>query len=90
MLRVSLSSADDVAFLRMIWTLNALQTGRGDVAARFLSAFPPEAATDGILGSQAVYPWELETLVNEFLVAPESLFRSFNCRNWNAIGNLVN
>jgi hypothetical protein len=45
----SLAAADDIAFLRMIWTLNALQTNRAEVAARFLNGFPPEAATAGII-----------------------------------------
>lgn len=74
----------------MIWTLNALQTGRADVAGRFLNGYPPEAATEGILGPHAIYPWELETLVNEYIAAPPNAFRSFNCRNWKAIGSLVN
>lgn len=74
----------------MIWTLNALQTGRAEAADRFLNGFPPEAATAGILGPHAIYPWELETLVNEFLIAQGNLYRTFDCRNWNAIGGLVN
>jgi hypothetical protein len=85
-----LSAADDIVFLRMLWTLNALQTGRAAEAGRFLNGYPPDAATEGILGPHAIYPWELETLANELLTAPKSIFQTFDCRNWNAIGDLVN
>ncbi|WP_294271803.1 hypothetical protein [uncultured Sphingomonas sp.] len=85
-----LSQADDEAFLRMLWTLNALQSGREDVARRFLNGYPPDAATDGILGPHAIYPWELETLANELLTTEKGPYRIFNCRDWNAIGSLVN
>jgi len=85
-----LSTADDIAFLRMLWTLNALQTGRAAEAERFLNGYPLDAATEGILGTHAIYPWELETLANELLMTPKSIFQTFNCRNWNVIGDLVN
>jgi hypothetical protein len=65
-----LATADDVLFLRMLWTLNALQSGRAEVARRFLDDYPPDAATEGILGPHAIYPWELETLANELLTTP--------------------
>lgn len=85
-----LSAADDVAFLRMLWAINALQTGRAAEAGRFLDGRPPDAATDGIFGPHAIYPWELETLANELLTTPKATFQTFNCRNWNALGDLVN
>lgn len=87
----TLSLADDALFLRMLWTLNALQTGREQEAARFLNGYPPDAATEGILGGSAIYPWELETLANELLTTPKHLhYRMFNCRSWNEIGALIN
>lgn len=89
-LSTSLSVAEDVAFLRMLWTLNALQTGRAAEAARFLDDYPPGAAMEGILGPHAIYPWELETLANELLTTPKANFLTFDCRNWNVIGDLVN
>lgn len=89
-LSTRLSAADDVAFLRMLWTLNALQTGRAGEAGRFLDGYPPDAATEGILGPRAIYPWELETLANELLTTPKRIFQTFDCRNWNVIGDLVN
>lgn len=86
----NLSAADDVAFLRMLWTLNALQTGRADEASRFLDCYPSDAASLGILGPHAIYPWELETLANELLTTPKVPFHTFNSRDWNSIGSLVN
>lgn len=89
-LKFRLASAPELAFLRMLWTLNALQTGRADDARRFLGPHPPEAETEGILGRHAIYPWELETLANEFLVTPQERYLYFPCSDWNAIGDLVN
>lgn len=89
-LATTLAQADDASFLRMLWTLNALQTGRVDEASRFLNGYPPEAATEGILGPHAIYPWELETLANELLTTTKGPCWLFNCRDWNAIGRLIN
>ena len=85
-----LSLADDASFLQLLWTLNALQTGRGEVARRFLGRFPLDAATEGILGSMAIFPWELETLTNELLTTPKHTFyRTIDCRSWNVASELI-
>lgn len=89
-LAARLASADDEAFLRMLWALNALQTGRADDARRFLGPHPPDAATQGILGPHPIYPWELETLANELLVTPKGFYRVFPDRDWNVITDLIN
>ena len=86
-----LSLADDQRFIRMVWALNALQTGRADVAGSYLAGVPADAATDGIHGPNAIYPWELETLVNEFLTTPKHpLYRTFECGRWSGCAGLVN
>lgn len=90
MLAATLGSADDVSFLRMLWTVNALQTGRAKEARRFLGSYPREVETVGILGPHAVYPWELETLANELLTTPKRMFRTFDRRDWNEIGAMIN
>lgn len=89
-LSASLSAADDIAFLRMLWALQSLQTGRVDEAGRFLNGYPREAATAGIVGSHAIYPWELETLANEVLTTQKGLYQTFDCRDWNSIASLLN
>lgn len=86
-----LGLADDETFLRMIWALNALQTGRADASRPFFRGVPIEAEQEGIVGKRAIYPWELETLANELLVTPKhSFYRMFDCRGWNAVAALVN
>lgn len=90
-LATTLSQADDASFLRMLWALNALQTGRVGEAARFLNGYPPDAAVEGIMGQYAIYPWELETLANELLTTPKHPHhRVLDCRSWNEIGGLIN
>lgn len=90
-LDIQLGLTDDEAFLRMVWALNALQTGRADVGRPYFRNAPPEAAKDGIGGKHSVYPWELETLVNELLVTPKHAHGPlFDCRDWSAIATLVN
>lgn len=94
-LRASLAErlglADDATFLGLIWALNALQTGRAEAGARYLSGFPADAAMDGVIGQNAIYPWELETLANELLAgAKNSRYRAFDCRSWNSAIALVN
>lgn len=57
----------------------------------FFGSVPDEAATDGILGSHAIYPWELETLANELLAFPTaSIFNLFDCQSWHDIADTVN
>lgn len=89
-LAARLASAEDATFLRTLWALNALQTGRAGDARRFLGPRPPDAETEGFLGPHAIYPWELETLVNELLVTPKSRYQVFPCHDWNTIGDVVN
>jgi hypothetical protein len=87
----TLSLADDTSFLGLLWSLNALQTGRADKASRFLDGFPPDAATEGILGPKAIFPWELETLANELLATPKhSYYRTIDCRSWSVASEIVN
>lgn len=90
-LGLALSLADDADFLRLLWSLNALQTGRADVASRFLRGYPPAAVGEGIIGKAAIYPWELETLANELLTTPKhQYYRTFNCRAWDEARAVVN
>lgn len=86
-----LSLADDTSFLGLLWSLNALQTGRAGEASRFLNGFPADAATEGIRGPKAIFPWELETLANELLTTPKHrYYRTINCRSWNVASEIVN
>ena len=86
-----LALADDELFITMLWSLNALQTGRGVRGREFFRSLPDGADTTGIQGNHAVYPWELETLGNELLSTPKHRFyRIFDARGWGEIAGLVN
>src|SRR4051812_6391537 len=57
--------ANDVAFLQMIWAVDALQSGREPVAKSYFSTYPPEAAAKSSIQSPfGIHRWELETLVD--------------------------
>jgi hypothetical protein len=52
--------------LRLVWSVHALQSGDGDKARRYLS-FPPSAEAARLGDPEYVFPWNLETIVNELL-----------------------
>lgn len=62
-----LARADDRGFLQLCWATRALQTGRVDTARRYID-FPEAAADPSLTSRLAIYPWYIETLVNELLV----------------------
>ncbi|SEL80157.1 hypothetical protein SAMN05216382_2676 [Sphingomonas palmae] len=77
--------------MALIWAVNALQTGRSDKALPFFRGVPAGAATEGIVGPHAVYPWELETLANELLTTPRrSRYTTFDAKGWPSVTALVN
>ena len=92
-LRELLASANDPAFFRMIWSVVAVQSGRPNKALPFLK-FPLEAATEDISSKFAIYPWKLETLVNELLATPKRPVRSkgptriLDCTKFAAVSRL--
>lgn len=91
-LRSRLALAEDEPFLRLIWALNAMQTGRADAARHlFRGGAPIGAESEGILGPHAIYPWELETIINELLTTPKhQLYRTFDSRSWQSATEVVN
>lgn len=81
-LRHALAITGDEAFLQMTWALDALQTGREDLAARTLR-FPEAAATKDIASPYAIHAWELETLVNQLLLTPKAFGpKTYLCDNF--------
>lgn len=75
----------------MTWSAWAIQNGHAEAARRYMD-FAPEA-TDGSAGAPLViYPWQLETLVNEAMVAPprpDPRRRELVTRHFSAIYRLV-
>ncbi|HEX8466267.1 MAG TPA: hypothetical protein VF620_00505 [Allosphingosinicella sp.] len=67
-----LSRADDIAALRLIWAVFQLQSGEGPKARTYIS-FPPSAEAARLGDPEYVYPWNLETLVNELLATPKAV-----------------
>jgi hypothetical protein len=89
-----LARADDEAFFRMVWAVDALQSARVD-AAKPLLQFPAEAATTEIDSKFAVHKFELETLINQLLVTPKLQLREgrnqvTDCRQFGACAQGVN
>jgi hypothetical protein len=88
--------AKDTAFLQMIWAVDALQSGREDVAKRYISTYPPEAAVKSSLQSRlGIHRWELETLVVQLFLVPKELTReegnlTLDCSEFESIRQTVN
>lgn len=89
-----LSRANDEDFFALVWGLDALQSGREDLAARILE-FPLEAATSDPGAPLAIHRWELESLMGQLLVTEKApvllgLNRQLNCRTFKSAQALVN
>ncbi|EIZ78346.1 hypothetical protein WSK_3091 [Novosphingobium sp. Rr 2-17] len=86
-----LSCADDEAFLLMVWGVNALQSGNpaggSDV---FPFGVPNEVITEDMSTGWSIYPWELETIANEILASPKSVYQSLACNRWETVPVIIN
>ena len=54
-----------------MWAVRALQSGREARGIRIIKDFPKEAATPDYRSEYAIFPWRIETLLNELLSADE-------------------
>ena len=88
--------ANDSAFLQMIWSVDALQSGREELAKRYISAYPKQAALDSSITSPfGVHRWELETLVVQLFLVPKELPREqgnlvLDCSKFESIRQTIN
>lgn len=78
-----------------LWAVHALQSRRVAQGRAMLKSFPPEAATSDLRSKFAIYPWRIETLINEMLAAPEgkatALDRTrFDPQHFGVIANISN
>lgn len=96
-LSADLRAADDEAFLRLIFAVDALQGGRANLAAPILRGKYPKAAVGASLPSAArIHEWELETLANEALSQPYRRHGfgfptvHLDCNNYDTIIQLTN
>lgn len=62
--------SNDIEFLQLVWATDALQSGRAEAAADFIT-FPPQAAISAIDGPLAIRRWELETLTIQLFLTPK-------------------
>ncbi|WP_324133289.1 hypothetical protein [Bosea sp. (in: a-proteobacteria)] len=65
-----LGTARDDAFFALCWATHAFQNGREEAASKHFS-FPPSAVGKVFECEWPIFPWSLETLLNELLVAPK-------------------
>jgi hypothetical protein len=93
-LRKLFSRASDPTFLQMVWAIDALRSGRPEIAASLLT-FPQQAADQSMGSRFAIHQWELETLLIQFFSTPreEPQLGStavFDCNNFESVAGLVN
>ena len=75
--------------MELIWAINALQSGRADVAARLIR-HPPEAVTVDFRSPYHLPLWALESVLVSLLSVPKSVFRNdgrnrvVDCRQFGA------
>ena len=69
-----LGRGDDVAVLRLVWAVYALQSGEGPRVRQHI-VHPPSAERARLGDPEYVYPWNLETIVNEALATPKAVRR---------------
>jgi hypothetical protein len=92
-LRKLFPRAADQSFLQMVWAIDALRSGRPEVAARLLTF--PKQVTDQSIGTRfAIHQWELETLLIQWLVTPKEDPKPgtravFDCSKFHSVVNLV-
>jgi hypothetical protein len=66
-----LSRTPTEQFFVLAWATNAIQSGRSHEAAGLIS-YPVAAATNDLTSPYAIFPWHIETLLNELLKTPKA------------------
>lgn len=89
-----LSHSNDEAYFQLVWAVDALQSDRVDLAARYIR-FPREAATSDMSSRYAIFKWDLETLLTQLLVVPKYQLRDgknrlTDCSKFEAASTAVN
>lgn len=92
--RTWLCRANDIDCLTQLWAIQALQSGNERQAARYIN-FPKEVVTKDMSNENAIYKWELETIVTSLLTIPKDKARVgkyhfTNCTHFGSLGSLVN
>ena len=91
-----LSSAPKLDFLFAIYSIQKIQSSRGDTQLSFFADLPSEARTSNRHSKFYFHPWFLETLANELLAAPwepkkrDGFTRTLNPRSFSAFSTAYN
>ncbi|MBL4616649.1 MAG: hypothetical protein JKY46_03060 [Robiginitomaculum sp.] len=89
-LKRALSLAIGSEFFQIIWAIDALGRGNSpDVSNIF--RHPPEAKGAKIGDKYAIFPWDMEDLINVELVTPKKFGkknRTWNCKDWSVFAEL--
>jgi hypothetical protein len=62
-----LGLANTEGLFRSVWATSILQSPDPDPARGIQIGMPEEAINPGLIGRLSIYPWYLETLINEFI-----------------------
>jgi len=88
--RKAMSIAPQERFLLMLWAVEALRSGRPDLARRFIQ-FTPEQEKQAVGDTYAIFPWELESLAIQSLLTPrQTVGRLYRCEDFGTAGNFTN
>jgi hypothetical protein len=93
-LRKPFSRSSDRELLQMMWAIDALRSGRPEIAARLLT-FPPQVADQSFGSRFAIHQWELETLLIQLLLTsketpPSGTTAACDCSKFESVADLVN
>jgi hypothetical protein len=89
-IRKAMSIAPQERFLLMLWAVEALRSGHPEIAARFIQ-FTAEQAKQAVGDTNAIFPWELETLAIQSLLVPrQTAGRFYRCEDFGTAGNFTN
>jgi hypothetical protein len=94
-LREMLALAEDESFVVMVWAVDALQSGRAAVAARYLT-YPKKASEAKFGGEFFIFKWMLETLLNELFVTKKKARdhrrrnRKLDCTKFETVAVCIN
>lgn len=89
----ALSLADDGAFLRLVWAVNAIQSGM-ERRARGIIEYPREAITQALPDQYTIQKWELETIIISLLTIAKDRprngrFRYLNCSQYRTLRHII-
>ncbi|MGN8000311.1 hypothetical protein [Sphingomonas sp. 22176] len=85
-----IGSADDRSLLRLVWAVDVAQSGGAPIARSLLPRDFPIGDTEGGLSNDSIiFPWEMETLVNELLFHDKNYHKAVDLTTWDGFYQIV-